>query len=107
MYSDKEPTPVGPTDLGIDWVNIITGHDHTNGNADGPYFCEIHLQINLENEEAFKRLNSILSSHAEPGEALDAKLRQVKETLKSELKRARRDNKSTLAIVDAIRFRDS
>ena len=117
MSSDKEPpegvaptdlgpTDFGPNDFGIEWVNLVTGHDHTNGNNSGPYFCEIHLQINLENEEAFQKLNRILSARAEGSAALDSKRRQVQDILIGELKRTRRDNESTLAIVGAIRLRD-
>ncbi len=106
MYSDKEsPTPVGPPIPGIEWVNIITGHDHTTGNVDGTYFCEIHLQINLESKEVFNRLNDILSIAAEPGADLDSKLDRVRAILKQELLRANRANISTLAIVNAIKLR--
>ncbi len=91
--------------IGIEWVNIITGHDHTVRDIGAPFFCEIHLAIELESEEAFNNLNDILKAPAEAGPALDAKQRQVQGILQEQLKRKQRDNVSTLAIVDAIRLR--
>jgi hypothetical protein len=91
--------------IGIEWVNIITGKDHTVRDVGAPYFCEIHLAIELESEYAFDNLNNILNAPAEAGPAIDAKQRQVQAILQGELKRKGRDNVSTLAIVDAIRLR--
>lgn len=106
MSDYKElPEGVAPARLGVEWVNIITGHDHTTGNVDGPYFCEIHLQINLEGEEVFNRLNGILTSEVQTGAPLESKLNDVRAILKQELLRANRVNVSTTAMVDAIRLR--
>lgn len=99
------PQGVAPARLGVEWVNIITGHDHTSGNANGPYFCEIHLQINLAGEEVFNELNGVLTRVVQTGAPLESKLLDVKRILKQELARANRINESTTAIVEAIRLR--
>jgi len=101
----KKRARLGPPIPGIEWVNLVTSHDHNVRNTDGTFFCEIHLQINLGSRETFNRLNSVLSVKALSERKRNSKLDRVKEILKQELARADRDNVSTLAMVEAIKLR--
>jgi hypothetical protein len=102
---EESRMPVGTPTPGIEWVNIITSQDHSFGNADGAFFAEIHLQINLGSKDILRELEQVLSIQAADNNELLSKLERVQAILKRELKRAKRDNVSTVAMVDAIRLR--
>lgn len=105
MPKKKYPRRSGPPIPGIEWVNLVTSHDHNVRNRDGTFFCEIHLQVNLGSREVFNRLNQVLGVKAKGEKKLSGRLERVQEILKQELVRAGRVNESTSAMVEAIRLR--
>ncbi|MEO8577755.1 MAG: hypothetical protein ABI556_13680 [Gemmatimonadales bacterium] len=102
---EESRTPLGPPQPGIEWVNIITSQDHSFGNADGAFFAEIHLQINLASKDILRELEQVLSFQPADESEQTRKLEDVQRILKRELERAKRNNISTVAIVEAIKLR--
>jgi len=80
---------------GIAWPNIVTAFDHSIGQA----YCMLHLQIDLENADVIKEVNAAIVKSAARG---DTNLAALKKILRRELKRAKRDNKGNLRIVNAV-----
>lgn len=102
MSNPSVPSASPHHTLGTDWANFVTAKDHAA--VMDPYYCEIHLRVDLS-ESAYNELNTEMGNPAATPAERDGRLARIKALLKAEIRRNRRDNPSTYAIVDALMLR--